>query len=229
MFRDRGAVTAGVVALLVAACISILGCEDPITPPPVEPAIDSAEALIEALAHAYGTRDLELFISLLAHDPSANAGFVFSLSEPTDLGETSWGYDEEVRIHQRMFHPQTAEPPLATDLWLDSLGVDLAMLDGFTERDDLYSANAGLDGKLDPQRWRAVQARYTTDLFLDLKGTDYGVEGEANFVVIEDRSKSTGNAGKFLLLSWKDSPCGRAVFATYSDCGTWGRLKRLYR
>ncbi len=191
-------------ATIVAACISLLACEDPITPPLEEPLIDSAEAAVAALARAYVTRDPDLLQSLLANEPTANATYLFLLSEPTDLGETQWGYEEEVRIHQRMFRPDTAVPPLAAELWLQSVTITLAKQENFAERLDLYSANGGVDGKFDPARWSVVDARYTTYVFFDLAGTDYKVEGEANFVVLEDLAKAAGASGKFLLYIWED-------------------------
>ncbi len=188
--------------------MSLSACEDPITPPPAEPPpIDSAEAVIDALERAYLTRDLELFKSLLAHDPDANADFMFILSEPNDLGETQWGYDEEVRIHARMFHPEApppGDPAVSPDLWLSSLTITLTKQENFTERHDLYSVDHGKDGKLDTDRWRVMDARYSTYVFFDMVGTDYKVEGEANFVVIEDLAKPAGADGKFLILIWED-------------------------
>jgi hypothetical protein len=210
--------------------VSLVACEDPITPPPAEPPpIDSAEAVIDALARSYRTRDLELFKSLLAHDPDANADFMFILSEPTDLGETQWGYDEEVRIHQRMFHPETAAPPLDSQLWLQGLNITLTKQENFAVREDLYSVNHGEDGKLDTDRWRVMDARYSTYVFFDMAGTDYKVEGEANFVVIEDLDKPAGAAGKFLILIWEDISVSAAKAAALAKDETWSSLKRLYR
>ena len=228
MLTVHGAGKPVVVAFLVAGCLSILACEEPITPPPADPPIDSAEAVIEALARAYRTRDFELYRSLLAHEPSANADFVFTLGDPTELGETSWGYDEEVRIHDRMFRPETAAPPLPNEYWLQGLAADLVQVAGFSENTDLYSANGGLDGKLDPERWRALQSLYTTELFLDLNGnTDYKAIGEAVFIVIEDRTKPAGERIHWLL-SWKDFACG-AVPGVLSECAAWSQLKCLFR
>jgi len=49
-----------------------------------------------------------------------------------------------------------------------------------------------------------ADARYSTYVFFDMTGTDYLVEGEANFVLLEDLAKPAGDAGKFLLLSWEE-------------------------
>ena len=183
---------------IVAACISLLACEDPI-PPPEPPGIPpTADDVLQGIARAYLTRDWELFASLLAPD------FKFVPCKPTVLGETEWGYEEEVRIHQRMFHPQTADPPLAPDLWLQALTITLTKQENFAERFDFYSADGGMDGKLDPALWRVVDARYTTYVFFDLVGTDYKVEGEANFVVLENLAKPEADAGRFLLLMWEE-------------------------
>ncbi len=195
--------------------------------------LDSPEALIQALARSYLTRDSALFASLLANDPSRNAEYLFLLSEPTPQQETQWGYQEEVRIQIRMFHPESPDPgdPIVpADLWMQSLQITLTPLEPFGERGDLYSENHGLDGKLDPELWKASDARYSTYVLFDLTGTDYKVEGEANFVVIEDLTKPVGESGKCLLYIWEDlgasAPAG-AVAAVES--ATWSGVKILYK
>ncbi len=210
MSRVREHLRPTALLLALATCLTA-GCifspdigKVPPTPPPV---IDSPVALINALSRAYLTRDAELFKSLLANNPDRNAEYLFLLSEPTNLGETQWGYQEEARIHQRMFHPEApppGDPPVDAELWLQSLTITLTNQETFTERSDLYSENAGLDGKLDPAIWKVTDARYTTYVFFDLLGTDYKVEGEANFVVLEDLTKDIGDAGKFLIYIWED-------------------------
>lgn len=176
-------------------------------PPPPDIVIESPAKLIEALTRSYQTRDDRLFASLLANDPDNNAEYLFYLSEPSN-GETQWGYQEEARIHQRMFHPESPLPgdtPVIAENWLQSLSINLTPNEIFSERPDLYSQNGGADGKLDPALWRATDASYGTNLFFDLAGdTDYSVEGTAQFVVIENLTKDVGDAGKFLILIWED-------------------------
>lgn len=210
MSRVRELMRHTALFLALATCLAA-GCifspTEEVIPPSPPPVIDSEEALINALSRAYLTRDDLLFKSLLANDPDRNADYLFLLSEPTDLGETQWGFEEEVRIHQRMFHPEApppGDPEVAAELWLQSLTITLTKQENFAERPELYSENAGLDGKLDPAIWRVTDARYTTYVFFDLTGTDYKVEGEANFVVIEDLTKDVGDAGKFLIYIWED-------------------------
>ena len=218
-------------AALLALALLASSCEDPITltaapePPPA-----SAEAFVTTLAKAYQQADPELFRSLLANEHGANADYHFLLSEPTDLGETQWDYSEEARIHLRMFRPDQADPPLLSDLWLQSLQITLTPLEQFQERPEFYSADSGADGKLDAKRWRAVRARYFTYVLWDLAGTDYKVEGEANFVVIEDLTKTTGEAGKFLLLLWEDLGRRFALDSQISsESSSWSQIKALYR
>ena len=176
--------------------------------PQVQEPIDSPAKLVEALTRAYQQRDDELFATLLAHDPGANAEFLFLLSAPSETGETQWGYAEEVRIHKRMFHPERPIPgdsPVPAEVWLQALTIALAPNETFGERADLYSQDGGADGKLDPALWKATDASYGTNLFFDLAGeTDYRVEGTANFVVIENLQKEVGDAGKFLFFIWED-------------------------
>ena len=193
--------------LALATCLwtgCIFNPEKGVVPPEPPPVIDSPEAVVSALSRAYQNRDIDLFKSLLANDPDRNAEYLFLLSAPTDLGETQWGYDEEVRIHQRMFNPESpppGDPPVDAKLWLQSLQITLTRQETFGERTDLYTTNGG---SLDPTIWRAKDARYTTYVFFDLSETDYKVEGEALFVVLEDLTKNVGDVGKFLLYIWED-------------------------
>jgi len=174
-------------------------------PPAPPPTLKKDSDVVDALSRAYQNRDDKLIASLLANDPDNNAEYLFILSDPTPDNETSWGYNEEVRIHQRMFHPEAPLPgdtPVDPNLWLQSLTITLSPKSTFTERTDLYTTNGGY---LDSAKWRATAATYTTYLLFELAGnTDYRVEGEANFVVLEDRTKDIGDDGKFLLLIWED-------------------------
>ena len=191
------------------------------------------EILVEEFERAYREQDLNSFASILADDPGRNAEFFFILREPTDLGETEWAYEEEVRIHQRMFYPE-APPPgdseVPAEIWLQSLFITLTPLESFSERPDLYSDDGGLDGKLDPAIWRATDARYSTYVFFDLAETDYEVVGVANFVVVEDLTKNLGDAGKFLIYIWEDLPwlLPQSGMTTRSDV-SWSGVKGLYR
>ena len=220
-------------ALVTALALTVLAasCEDPVSlPPPPEPAIDSPATAVSALERAYRQRNPELLQSLLANEPGANAQYLFLLSAPTGLGETEWDYSEEVRIHQRMFRPDQADPVVPSELWLQSIQVTLTPLEGFQVRQDLYSANVGQDGRLDSHRWRVMDARYSTYVLFDLAGWDYKVEGEANFVVLEDLTKKTGEAGKFLLFLWKDLGRPFALDSRISSSSSsWSAIKQLFR
>ncbi len=203
-------------------------------PHPPGPRLSDPQAVVQALALAYRRRDSDSFASLLAEDPARNAEYLFLLSEPTELGETQWGYGEEARIHQRMFHPESpppGDPPVPPELWLQEVAITLTPLENFTERVDLYSENGGFDGKLDPMIWRVKDARYSTYVFFDFTGTDYKVDGEANFVVIEDLTKDIGDAGKFLIYIWEDiyGPFLRQAGITGVEQTTWGGVKSLFR
>src|SRR5262245_476217 len=232
MIERRNQDLRALCATAVLFTLSLLGssCEDPITLTPApEPPPDNPAAFVTALAKAYQQHDPELFRSLLANEHGANADYHFLLSEPTDLGETQWDYAEEARIHQRMFRPDQADPPVHSDLWLQSLQITLTPLETFRERSEFYSADSGADGKLDSHRWRAMRARYSTYVLWDLAGLDYKVEGEADFVVIEDLTKQVGEAGKFLLFLWED--LGRFALDSRisSESSSWTRIKQLYR
>jgi len=214
MYSNRGASKPAVVALLVAACLSALACEEPqrIAAPTAEPPTAMGE-VIASLSHAYLTRDIGLFASLLANDPGTNAEFVFLFDQRTPHGETHWDRNVELRLQQRMFAPEAIPPgdsPLPAELWLSSLAIDFTRLGAFRERHDLYSEDGGLDGRLDATRWRAMSARYATYLLLDCGENDYLVDTESNFVVIEDLTKGDDESGKFLIYSWEELCSGPA-------------------
>lgn len=225
VFQD---VALGLQTLTVAA-VDNRGRVDP-TPATFDtriPFIDQPAALVKVLETAYAKQDLDSFVPLLANEPENSAEYLFLLSDPTPDNETQWGYSEEVRIHQRMFSPESPLPgdtPVSPDLWLQTMTITLTQIGAFAERTDLYTTSGGF---LDPVRWRASSARFATYLLAELAGqTDYRIEGEALFVVIEDLTKSTEDSGKFLLLFWEDlgSPIRSAVSQT-----TWSSFKRLYR
>lgn len=198
--------------------------------------LDSPSAIVDALALAYRTLDTDLLLALLANDPDRNAELLFILSEPTEEGETQWGFETEARLHRRMFEPENPDPgdlPVPLDLWLEHVDISLIQQTSFVERMDLYSRDGGADGLLDPTVWRAVAATYSTDIFFSMRGElDYQVNGLADFVIIEDLAKNVGDAGKFLMFIWED--LGSAGAHSSDDDSalsseTWSGLKDLYR
>jgi hypothetical protein len=214
---------------VAATALVVAGCEDDPVVPPEPPPIDSPEDLIQTLSRAYQQRDPDLFASILANDTSHNAEFLFLLSDPTPDNETQWGYVEEARIHQRMFRPHApppGDPPVPPEIWLQSLTITLTLEAEFAERTDLYTSEGGY---LDRAKWRANSATYSTYLLFELAGdTDYRIEGRADFVVIDDLEKDTGDPGKFLILIWEDlGSQGRALLV--SEENSWASIKRLYR
>jgi len=224
-------------ASLALLLLAAPGCLDPVRLPEKAPGPStSADAVVQELAYSYQHQDLEALKSILADDGARNAQYLFLLSDPTDQGETQWGYVEEVRIHRRMFrpgHPDEGETSVPPELWLAAVDVHLTRQEPFAERKDLYSVNHGADGKLDPDIWKAVDARYGTNVFFETQGDqtpDFQVTGEANFVVIEDLAKHAGDTGKFLLYTWEDlkwqpKPGG----AEGATAQTWTNMKELYR
>lgn len=197
--------------LLAVLGLAPLGCNkrQTITPPPPPILFTSEAALIKGLEAAYQRRDYEKF-KLLFSNPTqpipAQPSYEFFLSEPTPT-ENSWGYPEEMRIHRRMFRPQDTLPgdnPVPTDLWLQSVDITLTKQAEFVEREDLYSSPSNPNG-LDAGRWRATEAVYATEVFFRLAGsTDYLVNGHANFVVIQDLTKTNDDQGKWLIYRWED-------------------------
>lgn len=213
--------------------VILLGCaEDPTR---VEQAlmIDSPDKVIGGLAHAYRTRDYDLFVRLLADDPNRNADFLFFLREPTEHGETQWGLATETRTHRRMFEPWNTSPgdqPVPKDLYLESVTITLTRNAEWTERKDLYSKDEGADGLLDPAEWRAWTTTYSADVFAAMAGElDYQVLGRSDFVVVEDLSKPGTGGGRFSLLIWEDLGSGFSKSTASIESQTWGSLKSLYR
>ena len=213
----------------------ILAARQAIAAPAVARTCPETEAdVIAALERAYGTLNYNLYRSLLADNAPDNAEFRFFLSEPTGGGETQWAVTEELRIHQRMFVPERTpegDVPVPPELWVQSIDIHLTQLEPFQERPDLYSQDGGADGKLDPGRWRATDARYATDVFWNTQGdVDYQVTGQAIFVVIQDRERRACASGRFLLYIWEDigSPAAATVRAIESQV-SWSEVKALYR
>lgn len=221
----------GFLVLLASACLEPVPIQQDAGPI----VVDSPAAVVTALERAYEKRDLALLSSVLAHDADRNAAYVFYLHGPSDASETAWTYAEEVRIHRRMFDPTrsaTGEPPVPRDLWQAGAAVSFRQITPFEERFDLYSADAGADGKLDPAIWRVTDARYSTEGLFRMKSeNDYLIQGDADLVVLEDLTRGAGEDGKFCLYAWEDlgvaekpAPGPAAILEA-----TWSTWKRLYR
>jgi hypothetical protein len=115
---------------------------------------------IAELASAYSNMDLDRYAALFTNPAQHGIGFRFVLFEPNEKGEKEWGYDEEMRIHRRMFRPETipaGDRPLPPELWVRSIDAQLEQLRGFEERWDLYRSEQNPTGELDRHRWRAIE------------------------------------------------------------------------
>ncbi len=188
-------------ALAVVLSLGYLpGCEDTASPP--EPAlplvITSPEAVIAALARAHNEKNTELLGRLLGSEPGAVCRFL-----PCGVTDPTEGSILDPRT-PLPWTPPLPPPPIPTELIPRAIVVSVLQVETFGERPDLYSADGGLDGKLDPRRWRAVDASYEYFVLLDMMGTDYKLEGGANFVVIQDLAKQAGDPGTFLLYLWEE-------------------------
>ena len=188
---------------------------EPATQAAATPSITSPTELIDACAHAYRTMDLDLYAQLFANVPEHGVGFRFVLYEP-EAGETEWGYDEEMRIHRRMFRPQSlgcGEEPLAAELWLRAIDIELTPLAAFAERFDLYRSEQEPLRPLDRKQWRASEAVYATDVTWHTQaGRTMRIVGQARFTVIEALQRGSGDADHFLIYIWEDlGPGGSGV------------------
>jgi hypothetical protein len=133
---------------------------------PTRDAVRSPE-LIDVLAHAYRTMDLDLYATLFANARQHQVEFNFVLYQPSADGEKAWGYDEEMRIHRRMFRPDDVQPgerPVPRPLWVRAIDVTLLPLGGWSERFDLYRSEHNPAGPLDRHRWRATSSEYSTSV-----------------------------------------------------------------
>ena len=161
------------------------------------PAIDSERTLVRTMAFAYKRRDLARFAPLLAAEPGAEFAFV------GPRGET-WERIEESRIHFRMFRPELAFPELPAGQRIASFAPEFVLLQTeFVEVPEHYAA-PGRPG-LDPARWRATGARlYFSSAAWQQNGEGFVIGGESRWVVLEDRTKSHGEPGRYLLYRWLD-------------------------
>jgi len=182
---------------------SLCGCagDDPVQMNPPDPIQNAAEA-IQALTEAYRTEDYHDFAALLAND------YAYFLNAPDpETGETQYDRATELRIHQRLFDPANIPPgdPLPPSaVGLQQVSIAMSQQSDFTERQDLYT-NATPPGPLDPTRWIATEATYDASVFLQMQGeTDYQLNGRCQFIVLENRTKAIGDAGKFTIYHWVD-------------------------
>ncbi len=247
MFRGRETrqhitLALALAALALAGCIFSPSTKDKTKKIEPYPPIVDSKSLIENLRLAYQKRDYDKFATLFSNGTAGQPAYLFLLSEPTQTGETSWGYTEEMRIHRRMFQPERplpGETPVPSNLWLRSVQISLTPQSDFIESLDLYRSPSNPDG-IDPDRWVAREATYWTFVFFQLAGdTDYQVNGLASYVVIEDKTKTNADPGKWLLYRWEELAYGasQAPGLAGSDAAaplgvqakSWGGVKLLYK
>ena len=188
----------GFLGLLAVGCIFSPKPIDDKVPPSACKTSTSQTELITQLRDAYQRRDYDCFSKLFSEQ------YFFFLNEPQGA---NWDLTEELRIHRRMFKPEDplpGESPVPQDLWLVSIDIQLEPQTEWTERTDLYISEANPNG-LDPALWKATEAQYHAYVFFKTQGqTDYQVNGIANFVVVEDLTKTSGTDRKFLIYRWED-------------------------
>jgi hypothetical protein len=209
------------LALFLSGCIFNPQEKPKEGPPPPGPPI-SNEELIQRLVFAYQNRDYDGFVNLFPNtdDNILGSPYLFILSEALPNGQTNWDLTEELRIHRRMFQPENTLPgetPVPPELWLSSITISLTPKGAFAERPDLYKSPANPDG-LDSNVWKAQEAQYTADLLFDTQGpNDFRVNGNANFVVIENLTKASGDDRKFLIYRWEDLGASGKPVATAAN------------
>jgi hypothetical protein len=168
----------------------------------------SASALIDSLQHVYASMNYERYCTLFTNRAVHGIDLRFFPYEEDCTAPKEWGYAEEMRIHRRMFRPETIgadEEPLPAELWVKSIHVRLELLRAFGERWDLYRSEQNPTGELDRHRWRAMDAVYATSVCWRLRqGGQLAIAGQARFVVVEDLSKSGDDPGRFLIHHWED-------------------------
>ena len=115
----RIALFAALVPVLMTGCI--FSPEQ--NPPPDDQQgpkkVDSHDALIQNLVISYQKQDINLFTGLLANDKGNKAEYLFIPDDKANTGDDQWGYEEEIRVHQRMFEPQNTpvgQTPVVSEL-----------------------------------------------------------------------------------------------------------------
>ncbi len=168
--------------------------------------ITTSEALIGVLAEAYRTMDLDLYSTLFTRAVVHGVESRFIQYEPTRPVGSEWGTDEELRIHRRMFIPESIGPdekPLPYSLWVKSIDVELVRLTPFTERFDLYRSEQDPQAPLDRKRWRAEESVYATNVVWHTRGgQSMRIAGQARFVVIQDLVDCVDDG--FYVYIWED-------------------------
>jgi len=158
---------------------------------PTLPPQSESELLIE-LERTFNSRDIDA-LEILFHPE-------FTYHEVAD--DVIWMCrDRWLCQHRNVFDPQSAQPPLPPEYAVGTLDFTATPISGFVERPEYYSLQGQPEG-LDPQRWRISAAEVDVRLSFELAGdTDYVARQRSNFVVVEGRSKSTGEAGKYAFYS----------------------------
>lgn len=204
-------VGAGLVAGCVASPVDDASTGDP-------PEVSGAAGAVERLARAYEQRDSNALSAVLVDQPARNAVFRFVPNASTHPGAHPWDVDHEIAIHQRMFAPEHME----------RIVISLRRVGRFSERHDLYSRDHGADGKLDPRDWSALDALFTTSVFFDTTGEDdFIVEQTANFVIVEDLTRSEEDASRFLILECEDL-CRHEVRTAAVHAMCWSQVKQMF-
>ena len=210
----KGTLILGFAAMLCTAPVAFATLTAFPAPPACRPEPSVATApgspgeLIAALATAYSSMDLDRYAALFTNQAQHGIDFRFVLFEPNEKGEKEWGYDEEMRIHRRMFRPETipsGDRPLPPELWARSIDAQLELVRDFEERWDLYRSEQHPTGELDRHRWRVMDAVYATRVTWYLASDrSLAIAGQARFVVVEDLLTPARDPNRFLIYRWED-------------------------
>jgi hypothetical protein len=189
-------------------------CEQCPTPPAVSRVID-------ALAQAYRSRDLEKFKSLLHPD------FVFS---PEPVPNRPWGRAYEVRAHRRMFTPDDLAPgdfPVPASLRLQSIEISLEML-GPGLAGEYHALDATPTAAALSRRLWLLRAR--GDVVVHMSGpTDYHVASIQDLAL----APLPEAPNSLRVISWYESATQAEVdllgrSAKGVEAISWRALRRLY-
>jgi hypothetical protein len=213
------AATLAIVGLSCGEASRMAGPKDPgATPQPAN--------AVEALKLAYVHRDYAAFAALLHPD------FRFVLDQPTPGGENSWGRDEELRIHRRMFDPNNipaTEPPLNPELRITAVEASLSVAGELSERSDFYRSATNPSG-LDDTHWQCLAGDWNTNVLFRTAGeTDYLISGRGYFVIAVDRTKAADDPTRFQLYQWTDLGVHKPGGVAGVEGRTWTDVKILYR
>ena len=196
--------------------------------PPIPDVIRTPEELVQAVAASIEGLTPAIYRPLLFGD------FLYYVDASVS-GARSWNRDEELRIFDRMAHPQdymNSDRPVPDNLWPTELDFVVTGTSNFTERSEYY-ASAGNPTGLNRSRWRVVAASFRINGNLHTTGASpLEFSSNTSAVVAEDMQAVRGAIDRFFLYRWFDSGMPAMQTGTRAvaiPTASWSTVKMQYR